>query len=272
MDALQLQEFSDLRFKDKLGQNKKNIIAFGCLLLFACLLLASTFFFASYGIAKAIQLVGFLALGYMHLSIMHGNLAILTPTEKLLYSLLLAITIFLIYVVFFLVTKQYGTLLILSNCCAFILFFVTDELWRLYNAASAGKAALWHYSNNAELDQSREFIGYIPIIIKVQIEQHGRVEFTVSFRAPVEMKLSHVFCQMILKQNESGRIPVHFADKNNRPFGWVFFTIGLGGWSKYLNPEETLIENGITDNSVIVVRRVATKFLKEVPMLQRQTN
>ncbi|HVF81736.1 MAG TPA: hypothetical protein VM884_07370, partial [Flavisolibacter sp.] len=124
MDERQLPKFSFLSFREKLGQNKKNVTAFGALLVIVSLLLGSTVFFMSSRIATLAQLTGFTALGYMHVSIMQGNLAVLEPAEKLVYSLLLAACAFIFLSAFYLFTDNYPLLLIVAACCAFLLVYV----------------------------------------------------------------------------------------------------------------------------------------------------
>lgn len=263
MDERLLQNFSLLRFKDKLVQNKKNVTAFTILLVIACLVLGSTVFFRSSNIAKVVQLTGFLFLGYRHVSIMQGNLAVLSPVEKLVYSLLLATGVFLFLSVFYLLTTSYSLLNSLAASCAFLLVYVLGELWRLYNCISESSITPWYYSDNLSSNQATVFLNSIPLRVKVQIERNGRVEYPIALRAPVKMKLGLIFYHMIKEQNESNKIPVDITDRNNQPYGWIFFTPTIAGWSKPLDPEATLIESNIKPNALIIVRRVAEPALSE---------
>jgi hypothetical protein len=256
MDERQLPKFSFLSFREKLGQNKKNVTAFGALLVIVSLLLGSTVFFMNSRIATLVQLTGFTALGYMHVSIMQGNLAVLEPAEKLVYSLLLAACAFIFLSAFYLFTDNYPLLLIVAACCAFLLVYVLGELWRLYYQISESNVIPWYYTGELSSQQATVFLNSIPIQVKIQIEQHGRVEYPIAFRAPVKMKLGTIFYHMIKEQNESGKIPVDFIDRNNKPFGWVFFTPSFTGWTKALDPEATLIESKINPNAVIIARRI----------------
>lgn len=271
MDERQPQNFSFLRFREKLGQNKKKVAAFSAFLIVASLVLGGTVFFMNSRVATLVQLIGFLALGYMHVSVMRGNLSILEPTEKLVYSLLLLASVFIFLSGFYLLTNKYPLLNVLASSCAFLLVYLLGELWRLYNHISETSITPWYYSGDLSSNQATVFLNSIPIRVKIQIEQHGRVEYPIAFRAPVKMKLGMIFYHMIKEQNESGKTSIDFTDRNNKPFGWVFFTPSFAGWSKTLDPEATLIESKIGPNAVIIARRIPDHSFSEASALQTQT-
>jgi hypothetical protein len=270
MDGQQLQNTPILRFRDKLVQNKKNVTAFSALLIIACLALGSTVFFMNSRLATLVQVIGFLALGYVHTSNMQGNLAVLEPAEKLVYSLLLAASVFIFLSIFYLITTTYAVLVVLVGSSAFLLLYVLGEMWRLYNHVSKSNVNPWYYTGDISSQQATVFLNSIPIRVKIQIDQQGRVEYPVAFRAPVKMKLGTIFYHIIKEQNESGKTPVDFTDLNNKPFGWVFFTQSFAGWNKPLDPEATLIESQIGPNAVIVARRLPVYSFTEAPGQQIQ--
>jgi hypothetical protein len=271
MDERQPQNFSFLRFRDKLVQNKKNFAAFGALVGVTSLLLASTVFFMNGRTATLVQVIGLMALGYVHVAMMKGKLAVWEPVEKLLYSLLLAFVIILFLSSVYLFTPTFPLAVILAGSSAFLLAYVLGELWVSYKRISDSRVTPWFYSNSLTPNQATVFLNSIPIRVKIQIEERGRVEYVIAFRAPVKMKLGLIFYHVIKEQNESGKTPVELLDNNGRPFGWVFFVPSLAGWSKSLDPEATLIENQIGPNAVIIARRVPEKFLSEASGRQIQT-
>ncbi len=271
MDGRQPQNISVLRFREKLVQNKKNVTAFCTLLIVASIFLGSAVFFMNRGVATLIQLIGFMALGYLHVAILQGNLAILEPTEKLVYSLVLALGVFVFFGAFYFLTNSYSLLVVSAASCSFLLVYVLSELWRLYNRISESSVIPWYYSGDPSSHQATVFLNSIPLRVNVQIEQHGRVEYPIAFRAPVKMKLGTIFYHMIKEHNESGKTPVDFADRNSKPFGWVFFTPSFAGWSKSLDPEATLIENKIGPNAVIIARRIPEQILSKVSTRRPQT-
>lgn len=252
-----LQNFSFLRFKDKLVLNKKNVTAFSLLLIVASLVLGSTVFFMNGSVARLVQLAGFLALGYLHVNIMQGNLAVLTQVEKLVYSFVLTFAVFVFLSVLYLFTGAYHLPLVLAAGCSFLLVYVLSELWTSYNTVSESNIMPWYYSGPVSSNQATVFLNSIPIRVNVQIEQHGRVEYPIAFRAPLKMKLSLIFYHMIEEHNESGKTAIEFTDRAGKPYGWIFFTLSLTGWSKSLDPGATLLENKIGPNSVIIARRVS---------------
>ncbi len=269
MDGQETQN-SFLRLKDRLVQNKKNVLTFIALLVVACCFLSSSFFVAGYMVAKLIQVAGFIAIGYMHISMLKGPLASLTFRDKQVYSIVLATIIVIISLLFGAVTHRFHPLLSLACACAFLLFFVVDELWNFYAAATETKPALWYYSSDLAIHQGTVFLNSLPVKVKVQIDQQGRVENIIRFRAPVKMKLGLVFYHMVQDQNRNGQTPVDFIDRNNQPYGWAFFTAPPIGLSRYLDPEESLVENGIKPNATIIVRRVSDPLLLNAPARQNQ--
>jgi hypothetical protein len=264
------QGFSFLGLKDKLIQSKKDVLAFSMLLLIACALFGSTIFFSGSSVVKLFQIAGFLVIGYIHVTIIKGNLAALTSTEKLIYSLLLAIGIFIILSVVYSFSNRYTALFALANSCAFLLPYIMEELWRLFGNISSGEPMLWYYTDDLPMHKSTIFLNSIPIHFKVQMEQNGQGEYTIAFRAPVRMKLGLIFYHMMQEQNDNGRTLIDFSDEKAKPFGWLFFTPGIGGWNKYINPDTTLIENGIKQNAVIVARLISDKAILPLPGLQKE--
>jgi len=271
MDGGQPQENSFLGFREKLVQNKKNVTAFCTLLVIASILLGSTVFFMDRGLATLVQLLGFMALGYLHVAILQGNLAILQPTEKLVYSLILALAVFVFVSAFYFFADNYSLLVVSAAICSFLLPYVLSELWRLYNSISETNVSPWYYSRDLSLYHSSVYSDSIPLRFKVQIEQHGRVEYPIAYKAMEKMKLGTIFYHMIKAHNESGKTQVDFIDRNRQPFGWVFFTPSFAGWSKSLDPEATLIENNIRPNAVIIARRIPEQILPKVSNRQSQT-
>lgn len=267
----QTQNFSFLDLRAKLVQNKKNVMAFCTLLLIASVLLGSTIFFMQAGVATLVQFAGFIALGYMHVAIMQGNLAILQPPEKLVYSLLLTAGVFIVLSILYFLTHAYTLLVVSAAGCSFLLVYVLGELWRLYNRIYESTISPWYYAGELSLPQDTDFLKTILLRVRVQIEQHGRVEHAISFRAPVKLNLGTIFYQLIKEHNESGKTPVEFMDRSKKPFGWVFFTPSFAGWSKSLDPEASLTENGIGPNAIIIARQIPEKVLSKTPVRKSQT-
>lgn len=100
MDEREPQEVLYLRLSDKLAENKKSLVAFCFLMVLACAGLGSLVIFMGGVVAMVLQLIGFLALGFMHTVIMRSNLSLLTNREKTQYSLVLAASIIILQSIF----------------------------------------------------------------------------------------------------------------------------------------------------------------------------
>lgn len=253
---------SSLSFKHKLTQNKKTAATFVTVIFVTCILfgVASTWLGHSV-ILKIFLLASLGTLGYLHTQVLQGSMAILTAKEQSIYSVLLTLSITIVLCVFYFFSRRFSWLIILAGGCVFIIPYLLTELWRWYQAASVTTPALWYYGDSIVQSTSTVFLNSIPINVTIQTEAHGRVEHKVSFRAPVRMKLGLIFYHIVQEQNSSKKISVDFLNDDQEPYGWVFFEPALIGWDKVLDPENTLVQNGIKPNTTIIARRVTKQHL-----------
>lgn len=248
--------FSFSRLGRKLAERKQNLVAFWSLMIIAVCALCTAGFFLSPLWTKLLQLAGCLALGSIYRSTLEGSLAILSRAEKWVYSLFTANGVFIAFGAVYFFTASINLLSCAANACAFLLPFAVNDLWSLFKTINGTSPfAYWHYTPKLAHEPVSEFLTSMPVKIKVQIDQHGRVEHTLAFRAPVRMSLGTVFYHAVQGQDQNGIAGVEFTDATGAPYGWAFFTRRLG-WPKFFNPEATLIENGVKPHSVVIARQI----------------
>lgn len=76
-------------------------------------------------------------------------------------------------------------------------------------------------------------------------------------KAPVEMPFGELFFIFINDYNEQNpNSPVHYADAQVQPFGWVFYR-KTSWWQsrRYFDPDVSFKENQVADNDIIVCER-----------------
>lgn len=251
----------------KLLQNKKRVVAFVGFLFFGSLLLSGLNAFLRPATAFLLQTAGFFGLGYLHFLIVRANVFGLTENEKLSYSFSLATVIGLAGAVFyFFAPAAFTPQTFLTGACAFLLPVVLDGAWRLFHSLSTRAAATWRYSTDVSLQKATTFLNSMPVRFKIMAGQFGG-EYTVSFRAPVRMKLGTIFYHMVQEQNSHDEEAIRLLDREGEPYEWAFST-SVFGWKNFLDPELTLLENGIKENAVVTAQRISERNTVEAIQME----
>lgn len=110
-------------------------------------------------------------------------------------------------------------------------------------------------SNNSEMFKEHFLISLILFKkITSDVESHFKV------RAPGKMVVGDFFYFFLeSNENKSPDSEIDYINKYNQSYGWLFYV--KSRWNiifgkKYLDPELTVAENNIKENSVIVCERV----------------
>lgn len=106
-----------------------------------------------------------------------------------------------------------------------------------------------------------------PFVITFIVRKKATDPEPISFRAkaPAEMTLGRLFYYFVEDYNEQhAENPLEYADSFGRPYGWIFYF--KPQWylffnKRYADPAQTIKENNIGENTVIVCER--TGILKE---------
>ncbi|MBS1614710.1 MAG: hypothetical protein JST06_01175 [Bacteroidetes bacterium] len=77
-------------------------------------------------------------------------------------------------------------------------------------------------------------------------------------RAPISMKFGDWFRSFIENYNyKYENDPIQFANTDQTPLGWMFYTKAKAlGKSRFIDPEQTIAENKISEKDIILAKRV----------------
>lgn len=266
MDSPKEEKFSYAQFKENLIENKKMVLLLSVIVLVAALLFGNISLINGGRVTKALQVGSFLALGYLHVAILQKKLPAITSISQTLYTLSLSFIICLSLGFLFMFRGYHWLLMIAASTLSFLLPYLITKAWTLYNILSVSQHGVWQYIEAGISKQSVVSFNNIPIRIKFFSRQSAQTETVVSFNAPIRMKLGTVFYHIIQQQNEGRGRKIEYVDEGGAPFYWEFYSQSLGGLSKqFLNPEESLVENNIQPNTLIIAQRVTDLLLLREP-------
>lgn len=270
MDEREVQAFSFLQLGNKMAQDKKKVISSFLYLLAASLLVAVIFFLVNIQLGKFVLLIGFLSIGSLYWNALKNRFAALTNLEMLMVTVLMATGILILLSGVFFFFQPHRFLSVFVAVCGFLLPFCVGMLWPLFKKMTETEVSLWYYANDLSLQKSTVFLNSIPIRFKVQLSEEEYQDHSISFRAPVRMKLGLIFYHMVQEQNANRKSDLTLTDENDQAYGWMFFTVSIGGWTKNLDPDSTLVENNIKQNTLIIARRMPVQNLLEDAGMQNK--
>lgn len=268
MEALQ-KEFSFATLKETVSQNLKPVIGYSLLFIFLALSIgalpilgldSSYFFYIKTG-----MLLGFLWMGKWFTSTLNSRLYFLVQDSfdgRLLFTLFLSFSIFAGLSILYLFAEPSLLYLALGNTCAFLLPFLMVHAWNYYTCIPQSKFPVW-YIPDGEIDtRATIFLNSITLKIKVTQKYFDPEEMEFVITEPGRMPLGKVFYHFITRQNAKADMTIDCVDENKHPFGWEFYVENLNGlFKRHLNPEASLIDNKVEENTVITAKRV--KQMKE---------
>lgn len=253
--------FSNLRLNDRLLLQKKTVAYLLLSLLAACILLFVPVLYLDGLMVNVLQVAGFLVLGIIHNRTLTHHTPPLSTSNKVVIALMVAAGILVLLSLAYYFFATYHLLSVLAAVCAFLLPFNITLLWPLFYDISFSEFKPWYFNKDLTVAKSTVFLNSIPIRFKVEGEEERRI----AFRAPVRMKLWVIFYHMVQEFNLTTGDTIDLSDDSDNTSGWIFYTNSIAGWRKNLDPESTLVENGIRQNTIIVARRVEGKPLKQNP-------
>jgi hypothetical protein len=118
----------------------------------------------------------------------------------------------------------------------------------------------WFYQSDKAMEDPTDSELESPVIVSfVFLKNRENQEMTIfRAKAPKAMKFGRLFYYFINDYND--RNPgeaIEVVNNENNPFGWIFYhKQKLPLIRHYLDPDETVHENRIRENSIIVCRRV----------------
>lgn len=241
----------------KISQQKNSVVILLAVVLAAYVLSVCVAFFWSNAAFAIVQPLFFLAIGIFHFYRLESDFQSLTATQKWIYTVVVATTVFLLFWIASLWGIRFSFLAMLAGAVAFLLPFVLSELAKTYLQLAFGNAALWQVTNEASLTYPDVYLKGIPFRFKLMEEESGNVFFQTEFRTLTDMRLREVFYDMMQKQTKKGIDSAALFNDEKRPYRWLFFTSNFPGWSRALDPNLTLAENNLKKDSVVYVQRLS---------------
>ena len=257
--------FSIGSFYRKLRENLNAVTGYaGGLLLIAVVFGSLTIMRTdSNDLLRLVQVLAFFGIGCFNtISLQSGRATFLSGNyfvEHLLYSLLLAmvISIFLALVYYFTNSDMF---MAFSSGCAFLVPFLLSQAWFFYKHIPKNSEWVWTASETLPDELALSFRNKIPIRFQVSGKYFDMKEFQFPVMVSSWVKLGMVFHQFILEQNKDDDSRIELTDEDQNYYGWEFYVESLGGFSsRQLNPKLNVRENRVTQNSIIVARRVRFK-------------
>ncbi len=141
----------------------------------------------------------------------------------------------------------------------FIPFFFIKSLYRFMSIPKRNLKN-WLYPLNETIPPPTDPEMANPVIISFEFQKRNSDPEKTVFRAkaPLAMQMGRLFYYFINDYNERHPgTPIEIASEENKPYGWVYhFKRKWSLKTKYLDPDATISENQVRENSVIVCRRV----------------
>jgi hypothetical protein len=154
------------------------------------------------------------------------------------------------------------------GCSAFLLPYVIAEAWENFYSIPEREYKVWH--NPETMDQfTVKQTRHLPVRLKVRRRYADLHEELFPLTAPARWKVGRFFYHFIQDEESKGAPAFEKEDETRKPYGWQFYSADYGGFvRRFLDPQRTLEENNVRENTVIVARRVRTTGLPSKQILK----
>lgn len=240
--------------KETFSQDTRTITFFISFVFISCFAAACVKFFYKHPLVPVTELAAFFILGCVYAVFMKGK----TDTEggPFSYSLFISAGLVLSLGILYFFKKSFELIDVTSLVAAFLLPNLIAEAWRVYLSTAAEQKPAWSYSSDIPEQPLFVYLENKPVRVELLIENESPL--MINSVAPLSLKLGMAVFYILKKEAEvnAGQWRQLFMDDNGKPYKWVFYTKTLGIIKTFFNPEETLIENKIRSNAVIIAKRV----------------
>lgn len=217
----------------------------------------------SFFLTKLSLLALFTVLGLLHLPLSYRFLQLNSFKEKFFFLLQLFVVVAAPFFFFYEFSNKSTVFLALAASSAFILPGIVSLSWDSFSSLTGSVQRLWY---TTKLSQgAAAFIYGMTLKIKMPVKISDRKKKVFSTKAPLSMKLGEFFDHFVIIQNNKWRHKIELSEGDQQSFGWKFYELNLGGLlRRRLDPDISLVENGVKENSTIVALRV----FKMAPQLE----
>ncbi len=184
--------------------------------------------------------------------------------HELVFTLYVSALAALSFIVVFSLCNQMGYVLIFSGSIIFFLVpFLVLKCYEFMIQIPEEVYTKWFYPiGQGENDLPEELLDDTNVvIIEFRMLQNTNEDSELiksRSRLPLKIEFSKFFPAFLEQFNDRnpGR-KIQFMDANNEPHGWNFYLLPKWWQFKtYINPQLTIRENGIKENSIIIAERV----------------
>ena len=141
----------------------------------------------------------------------------------------------------------------------FVPFFIVQALHR-YLLIPAPIFRKWYYPVGKEINDplDSELVSLLVISFTFYKKMNDTEITTFRAKAPAHMVFGRLFYYFINDYNERHKEgPIEFLDSGSLPSGWVFHhKPNWLGLKRYIDPDQTITDNNIKENSVIICHRI----------------
>ena len=264
--ALILYSIVEKKVKDARPYRKKNLLygvigglCFGVVTLFG--LTGLNNFTVYYFILIQVLL---LIIGIIHTYLVYKILPWSSNSSfwwEFLFKIMIACigTIFMLFAFTTLKLTDHTYIMLSAITWFFIPFFFVKAV-NLYIKIPKMNMKKWYYPINQAIAPPTDAEMAAPVVITFEFQKRiSDPEITVfRAKAPLTMKLGRLFYYFINDYNDRHpNTPIEIAQDENNSYGWIYYY--KQRWyskMKYLDPEETIENNQVRENSVIVCQRV----------------
>jgi len=138
-----------------------------------------------------------------------------------------------------------------------------SQAWFFYKHIPKNSALLWIDSEIMPDELALAFRNKVPVRFQLSREYFDMKEIQFPVTVSSWVKLGTLFHEFIREQEKNEAFGIELVDEDEVQYGWEFYSESMGGFvSRQLNPKLNVRENKISQNSIIVARRV--KLMSDV--------
>ena len=214
-----------------------------------------------YTLLKNLQLVCMLGLGGWVARQRGRSMMVLVKTGsdgRLLFTVTLAAMIFVTLLSAYLVLNSQQAFMAAASTAAFILPTVIVSQFETLGSLPDQHFAPWRLPALNEPRKAVIALNSQTVRLKVARSYFDPQDLTITVMQPSREKIGRVFMRALEQQAAVSKDEImRLDDEDGKPYFWEFFRVNevLGG-KTFLDPEKTLIENGIRDNAVLTAKRI----------------
>lgn len=137
-----------------------------------------------------------------------------------------------------------GAAFVLPYACYVCLqYFLSLHPMRFYEA--------WYVPADMQPETKMSLLlNSIPFVIKIKLKEKDMEEIPFTVTLTGKLQLASMFCRFLYDHNDV----IEISNQQAQPYGWFFYVKRWYG-IKALDPYKSLIENGIGEHDVLLIKR-----------------